>query len=139
MAEAKRLVVAENMTYAQAAEATGVPVSTIQKTGAREDWMGQRQTRASYDATVGMLKAAALKKAMASMDPQDIYAWQAIEKAYPEHRRRSKDDPQVRMAVAVEIIEELVTFLGQNDRNALASVQPLIQPFAAHLEGKWAA
>ncbi len=146
--EAKRLVVADGYSYAQAATATGIPLSTIQKWAAAEAWQKQRETSMSYGATVRAMKANVLAQLVTmSADPasdknqlaQLSHAWRNLESAYPEHRYDKKADPKVRLDVAAEVIEKLVAYLGKHDRNALTAVQPHIAPFAQEWEANAAA
>lgn len=138
--EAKRLVIDEGFTYAQAADATGIPVSTLQKRGAAEDWQGQRQSAASYSAQTRALKVALLQDAAATKDPQKVYAWSVMEKAFPEHRYvKGTDDAGTRLAVGAEVIEALVEHLDQEDRPALTKLAPHLQSFAARWEKRCAA
>ena len=58
MAEARRLVVQEGATYAEASTATGIPLATLQKRAATEEWQGQRDSSMSYDAQMRAIKAA---------------------------------------------------------------------------------
>jgi hypothetical protein len=146
-AEARRLVVQEGATYAAAAEATGLPLRTVQKRAGREGWQGAREVGVSYAATAKALKAALLDRAMretADGDPnkaaQLIFAWKQAESAFPEHRYSpAQTTPAARLAVASEVLGELVAWLEVHDRVALATVGAVLQPFAAHLEAAWAA
>ena len=139
-AEAKRLVLAEGFTYAEAADATGVSRSTLQKRASREGWQDQKRTNTSYAATVRRLKAHLLDKAeKAVLDkpelaPQLVYAWKGVEQAYPEHRYAPGDsDPRAQLAIAEMVITELVDFLD-DDRAALAKLTPHLRDFAQHIE-----
>jgi len=145
-AEARRLVVAENYTYEEVANALNLPVSTIQKRAAREGWQDQRQASFGYAQTVRRLKALALQKALAAIEAAEsaddigkatqlLYAWQKTEQAYPEHRYVEQEvDPRLHLRVGLEVVEELVSFLVEVDRAALAAIQPHLVPFAQRLE-----
>ncbi len=139
--EARRLVVQERHTYAQAADATGLSVSTLQKRAAQERWQDQRRTASSYSDQVRALKVAALEQALRDPgDPQKLYAWQQLEKAWPEHRYAQEDeDPKVRLRIALEILEELVSFLGEVSPTALEALRPHLRPFGEKLEERYAA
>jgi|GEM_PF-3671223 len=140
-AEAKRLVVAEGYTYAQASEAAGLPKSTVQKRATRERWQDQKRTNTSYAATVRKLKSQLLEKAVAAAEgdkpelaPQLVYAWKQAEQAYPEHRYAPGEaDPRAQLAVAEMVLTELVEFL-EDDRAALAKLVPHLRDFAQHIE-----
>lgn len=141
--EAHRLVVHEGWSYTDAANATGIPISTLQKRAANEDWQGSRSTQMSYAAQIRSLKSGLLTKALAAMetDPaaaaQLVYAWKQAEATYPEHRYGTqKDDPKVRLAIGVELLDELVTFLGKVDRELLTRLTPRLPDFAKALEAR---
>jgi hypothetical protein len=133
--EARRLVVAEGYTYEEAAEATGIPASTLQKRGCAENWMDQRAHSMSYAASIRALKVKLLEKATASRDPQDVFAWRQVETAWPEHRYQpAQADPRARLALVLELLDELVNYLAEQAPDALAALRPHIAPFSAHLE-----
>lgn len=143
--EARRLVTHEGASYVEAAAATGIPISTLEKRAASERWQDQRDTQMSYAAQIRALKAGLLQKALDAMaagqDPTQItFAWKQAESAYPEHRYvPTKEDPKVRIRVAVEVVEELVAYLTETDRNALMVLQGHIEPFGRRLEAKYGA
>lgn len=131
---ARRLVVGEGATYAEAAEATGIPLSTLQKRAAAENWQKEREHALSYAAQVKLLKQKALDKALASGDPQDMYAWQKIEAAWPEHRYTAKADPRLRLQVGAEVLQLVVDVLTELAPNALAEIEPHIPALGAAWE-----
>jgi hypothetical protein len=136
---ARDLVVRGGQTYAEVAAATGLPLSTVQKRAARENWKAEADTATDYSARVRALKNKALDAALAGNDPQLFYAWQAMERAWPEHRYTRAQNPAERREVAATVVEQLVAYLADVDRNVLAALQPHILPFAKHLEVTWAA
>lgn len=139
--EARRLVVQEKYSYAQAAASTGIPVSSLQKRAAAERWQDQRETASTYADQVKRLKVAALREALASPgDPQKLYAWQQLEKAWPEHRyHQEQTDPRLKLTIALEVLEELAGFLAEVSPVALAALQPHLAPFGTRLEERYAA
>jgi len=144
--EARRLVVHEGASYAEAAAATGLPVSTVEKWGAADRWQDERNTQMSYGAQIRALKAGLLKRAMEAVeaggDPtQIVFAWKQAEAAYPEHRYAAvaKEDPKLRTRIAIEVVEELVAYLSETDRNALMVMQGHVEPFGRRLEAKYGA
>lgn len=150
-AEARRLVVSESFTYEQAAKELGLPLSTVQKRAAREGWQDQRAASFGYGQTVRRLKVLALEKALKGVEEAEtaddvakatqlLYAWQKTEQAYPEHRYAEVEaDPKLLLKVGLEVVEQLVTFLVERDRSALAALQPHLTPFAQQLEARHAA
>lgn len=141
MAEARRLVVQEGHSYAEASAATGIPESTLQKRGAAEGWMGQRQAATSYGDQVRALKAAALTAAKADpTNTQLLFAWERLERAWPEHRyHQEQSDPGLKLRLALEMLEELAAFLAEVSPAALAALQPHLTPFGARLQERYAA
>ena len=145
-AEARRLVVHEAATYPDAATATGIPVSTIQKRAAAEGWQADRDTQGSYSAQIRSLKAKLLERALAAAsdpslgDPsQLVFAWKQAEAAFPEHRYRpQQDDPKARLTVMLDVVDELVAYLTDVDRNALTALAPHIVKFGEQFKAKHA-
>lgn len=145
-AEARRLVVQERQSYAVVAEATGLPLSTLQKRAAKERWMDQQEVSFGYDQTVKSLKSLALKRAYAAFESakdgdellkasQVLYAWKTAEQAFPEHRyTQVAEDPKARLAIQLETLELFVEHLTEHDRSALAVLQPHIVRLGERLE-----
>ena len=142
-AQARRLVVA-GASYEEAAAETGVPVSTLQKVGAREGWTKQRSTAADYLANAAAMKRLMMERCMAALaeatDTASLTAANqlhqqllAMEKAFPEYRYgEQRADPKVRLGVAMEALELLVgEYLATRDRNAITALAPHITGFAA--------
>lgn len=142
--EARRLVVAEGYTYAQAAEATGIPRDTLTKWGGAEGWMDQRKAGMSYTAQVRAMKAKLMTQITdlgaeprnAQAVAQLIHAWKSLETAYPEHRYDRKADPRIRRDIGGEFLTFLVEFLGERDRNAVTAIEPHIEALAAAWEDR---
>lgn len=147
--EARRLVVSEECSYAQAAEATGISLSSIQKRAGAEGWQGQRDIAMSYTQQVRGMKAALLAKLVRLTQAEDAdanqiasltNAWTAQERAYPEHRyTQQKEDPQLRTSIAIEVLEEVVSYFRDADANLLAKLGPHIRPITTRLQKKYAA
>lgn len=140
MEEARRLVVREGYTYAQAAEATGIPASTLQKRGSAEQWGDQKGVETSYRETIRRLKSGLLDQAMKVIADggdatQIVHAWRSAETAFPEHRYDQKADPKALLGVQVDTVRRFVEYLGEHDRNACAGIEKHIEPFIAELAG----
>lgn len=145
-AEARRLVVQERQPYAVVAADLGLPLSTLQKRAARERWMDQQEASFGYDQVARRLKSITLRKALDAIEGADgadelvkasqaLYAWKAAEQAFPEHRyTKPSEDPQARLAIQLGTLELLVEHLTENDRAALAALQPHIVRLAERLE-----
>lgn len=143
MAEARRLVVEDGQTYAQAAEAVGIPLSTIQKAASREEWQKGREGALSYGQSVKRVKALALAKAIASLESGQgdtvglLNAWRALETAYPESRYAKGLAPGEMRDLIGHVVMEIVEFLSNTDRNALTALAPHIRALGVWLEEKF--
>lgn len=82
---AKEQYVTEGRTYDQVAESTGVSVAQLKRWGKEEDWTGARReyrdALSSIKRDTVKLRAKLVKAALATGDPQSVYAFAAIEKA----------------------------------------------------------
>lgn len=138
--EARRLVVREGWTYAQAADATGIPASTLQKRGSAEEWGKQKGVETSYRDTIRRLKSGLLDQALKAIEDggdatQIVHAWRSAETAFPEHRYDQKADPKALLGAQVDTVRRLVEYLGEHDRNACAALEPHVEAFVAELAG----
>lgn len=138
---ARRLVTGEGRTYAEASAETGIPESTLQKRAAKEDWQRQRGQSETYIAGMRALKVAMhcnlTKRVEAGekIDPQELYALIQLERAIPEHRyQTAREDPKARLAVAINLLDELVDYLAEQAPDVLAGLRPHINPFSRRLE-----
>lgn len=133
---ARRLVVDEKQSYADAAAATGIPLSTLQKRAAAENWQQQRQQVADYGATCRAIRAAlaqeALKAVQAGANP-GVYI-DALHKADRLAARGSTIDPRARLQAGAELLELVVAFLAEEAPAALKVLEPHLQPIAARWE-----
>lgn len=133
---ARRMVVEDGSTYDQVVERTGISLSAVQKRAAEEGWKDQRDrfvsSAAEYKQKVTLLKGRYLDKALESGDPQDVHAWQAIEKAYPEHRYGALGEAERRALVAA-FIEAQVSYLASTVPDLLGELQGHIRPMVEHI------
>lgn len=140
---AKRIVVGGG-TYQEAADATGIPLSTLQKTGARDGWQGQRTTAATYLDTAAAHKRLLMERSLALLQeaksPAEVTAavqanqqLLAMEKAFPEYRYGQEQavTPGAKLQAATQVLGELVEYLGQHDRNACAAIERHVEGFVA--------
>jgi hypothetical protein len=135
--EARRLVTAEGASYADAAQACGLALSTLQKRAAQEQWQAQRSSGQSYLDTMRAIKAklAVTIAGQENPDPQSLFALTRLEASFPEHRYQPQvADPQARRAVVLEVLDSLVTYLGDHAPDVLAAIRPHLAPFASTLE-----
>lgn len=127
----RHLVVEDGMTLSAAAEEVGIPLSTVEKRAAREDWTElreeARQQAQSYRARVYRLKNKLLNSAIESGDVQKAQAWRSVESAYPEKTYAGVSDAQKRHLVGF-FVTRLVGYLNEH----APSLSPLLQD---HLEG----
>lgn len=142
-----RLVIHEGYSYSRAAEQAGISVSSVEKRAADERWQDQKRGATSYSATVRELKVLTAQKALEALQNSDHgLAIQLsdrvrnLESAFPELRvQRSKDDPQLRREVLLEVLEGLSEYLSERDRAALAAFEPHFTAFAEWMEARDAA
>lgn len=105
---AEALYIVDGLTYAQTAEQIGVSEATVKKWGADEGWFGRRREyrRAQMEIkrdTVA-LRAGLIKKAMESLDPQDVYAVARLERAASAATiRASLEGPETPPRITAEI------------------------------------
>lgn len=141
---AKRMVVSEGATYAEAAEASGIPVSTLQKRAAADEWQGQRSTVGSYIAQIRAIKSEMLADIQGTSPGADktqkIFALVQLEKAYPEHRYTPPvEDPELKKRIALEVLELLATYLEGTDRTAFEKLRGHFLVFGKQLEARYGA
>lgn len=81
---AKELYVIEGFTFEEVSEQTKVPVGTLKRWAKEEEWQRKREEyqadRQGFKESLGELRDLMLKKALGSLDPQDIYPLVALEK-----------------------------------------------------------
>lgn len=135
--EARRLVVSEGWTYAEAAAATGLSKSSVEKRGAEEGWQEEKDVAESFISMMLRTKRLMGKEITRAAElgedvSQRTFALIQMERAYPEHRyapQAKGDDPELRKAVMLETIEAFVAYLDRTDRNALTAVQGHLKVF----------
>ena len=147
--EARRLVVEEGCSYAEAAQVTGIPESTIQKRAAAEMWQAMRGGSMTYMAQVRALKAAMLARLIRmSADPQTpamelsqvLASWTNLERTCPEHKYApAESDPRQTLTARMEAMDALVQHLEKTDTNALGVLAPHIRGFITAEERRLAA
>lgn len=138
--EARRLVTAEGASYAEAAQAVGIPLATLQKRAATEGWQDQRVGKASFTASMRALKAAMLSNLQSKVAANEISgddvikqtaALARLESAFPEHRYANEGlTPAARRAVGAELLELLVNYLADKDPVVLEAFRPHLIPVA---------
>lgn len=146
---ARTLVVHEHMTYADASVASGIPVDTLKKWGAAEGWQKERDSSMSYANNVRAIKLALMQRVQSGLaDPETdnaaltqlVFAWQKAEQAFPEHRyTQQKEDPQLKIQVALEVLEEVYAYFRETDTNVLAKFQGHTVALAKRMETKFGA
>lgn len=148
--EAYRLVVHEGASYADAADATGIPISTIQKRAASEEWRNQRTTTMSYGSQVELAKSRSLQNLLDGMSAEPSLSaddlvklasiWRGIESAYPTHRYQpAEEDPEAKLRIAMEVMEFFWAYFAEVDTNLLAALRGHALTIAERLEARYAA
>jgi hypothetical protein len=144
---AEELYIVDGLTYDLVAERTGVSVSQLQRWGTEGNWLERkreyRQAFADIRRNTITLRQKLIKKAVASLDPQDVYAVARLEKAaaaskqntgHPDGDCLSSGDP-VRIkspADAVDALNEVIerklaAMLTRPDQVNLANVKNIKQ------------
>ncbi|MBU1193975.1 MAG: hypothetical protein KKE62_01920 [Proteobacteria bacterium] len=143
---AKEQFVTEGRTYDYVAESTGVSVSQLKRWGLDEDWTGARkeyrEALSSIKRDSVLLRSKLVKAALATGDPQQVYAWAAVEKAVAATRKSSDSDtavsapeklknintPEDAVAALQEVVElKLNKMLAQPDILQLSQIRELKQ------------
>lgn len=134
------LVVRDGATYAEAAEATGIGLSAMQKKGRDQQWLAEQrqhqETAEEYRRSIFRLKLSAAKKAMDDGDPQAVHALTALERAFPEYRYRPDDtglDPRVKRELVVQAVEAVVGYLEREAPSVLHVLRPYLRPMTAEV------
>lgn len=82
--DAYNLYVTDGLTYEQVAKRTGVSLSQVKRWGQAENWADAkreyRHALQSIKRDTVKLRASLLKNALSSKDPQDVYAFAALER-----------------------------------------------------------
>lgn len=114
---AKELYIIEGLTFEQDAEQTKVPVATLKRWAAKEDWQRKREEylaeRQNFKEGLAGLRDKMLEKALKSMDPQDIYPLVALEKLLAS-RTRTADAGLDEEADKKMTPEELLKYIREN-------------------------
>lgn len=95
---AEDLYVTEGLTYDQVSKAVEVSVSTLKRWGRERGWKEARKEHRADQRSVRRLqvklRAAWLRKAVSSEDPQAVYAYAAIEKALSAGKKAAPVEPE---------------------------------------------
>lgn len=122
----REAVVSDGLTLAAAAERVGIPVSTVEKRAAREEWARQRDEARmharSYRTRVYQLKNKLLDAALESGEVQPTQTWQAVERAFPEKTYAGITEPQKRQLIGV-FINVMVRHLGETAPSLLPELE----------------
>ncbi|HNC96313.1 MAG TPA: hypothetical protein PKW90_09340, partial [Myxococcota bacterium] len=134
-----RRLVTEGKTYADAAAATGIPLSTIQKRAGEEKWQANKgAAKVSYAETAKLLKQdlleAVLKARQDGVGANEVAtllaSWEKVERVFPERYYAAQaEDPRQRLELALEMLEEWVEFLGEVDPDLLTRIQGRARTF----------
>jgi predicted DNA-binding protein (UPF0251 family) len=146
--EARRLVVEEGLTYAEAADRVGLSVRWVETLASRESWQTARQKHLNithtYQQQIRQLKAAALERAVKLLTEEPdtpeadraVRQWSGLEARYPEHRYGDDGDEQAeaRRRGRLEGLELMVGFLAEHDPAALGALEPHLDALAVLIE-----
>lgn len=137
---ARQLVVDDRLSYAEVAERTGIPLSTLQKRAGAEQWRSQRQDGLDYIEGLKALKRRELKKLLAAPETADIsqqiHALRGLEAVCPEHRYGEKAGITYaqRLEVAADVMRVVTDYLADNDPWLLGKLKAHLDPITNALE-----
>lgn len=121
--EAAGLYIEGGMTYEAVAAETGVSKTQIVRWASEGEW---RARRAEYRAALSgiqrdtvHLRQSLVKKAMESLDPQDIYALTRLESLAVRNRPERAEAPVDRPAMFLESLQFIAETLKEIDPEAL--------------------
>jgi hypothetical protein len=114
---AEELYVVDGCTYDQVAEATGVSVSQLKRWGAEGDWSGRRrqyrQDLAEIRRNMVTLRRELIRKALTSLDPQDIYAIGSLETVAARAAKQEEAPPPAEISMEIHTPADAVKALEQ--------------------------
>lgn len=133
---ARRLVIDEGRSYAEAATLAGLPLSTLQKRAADERWRDQRKTAVDYGVLCRQLRAKLAERALTAITQGESPAAHidALFKADRLAARGSTVDPKVRLLAGAELLELVVNVLAAEAPAALNLLNPHLETIARRWE-----
>lgn len=122
--QAEELYVVDGLTFEQVAQRTGVSATQLKNWSAAEKWREKRQEyRASLKdikSNMAKMRSALARKAVQSLDPQDIYAFVRLEKIAGKGDRTALDGAQIdKPAFFLESLEFIAGILKEKDPEGL--------------------
>lgn len=110
---AEELYIVEGYTFEQAAAATGVSESQLKRWSAEDNWGDRkkeyRQALGEIRRNTVLLRKKLIAQALASGEPQDVYAAARLEAVYIRGRAKDQEGSQPGMAVPQEEAREIKT------------------------------
>lgn len=120
--DAYNLYVTDGLTYEQVAQRTGVSLSQLKRWGQAEGWAEAkkeyREALAGIRRDTVKLRAGLLKKALDSKEPQDVYAFAAIERVEASRKSGSVDH----VPVSQEKLKSI-----QTPQDAVSALQEVVE------------
>lgn len=120
--DAYNLYVTDGLTYEQVAQRTGVSLSQLKRWGQAEGWADAkkeyREALAGIRRDTVKLRAGLLKKALDSKEPQDVYAFAAIERVEASRKSGSVDH----VPVSQEKLKSI-----QTPQDAVSALQEVVE------------
>jgi len=108
---AKALYIRERKTFSFVAKRVGIPEGTIKRRAAKEEWRATREGMDRYRFLVEELKVHAIRKAIKTPSADNINAWAAIERAYPE---KTYGGEALKREEAIQVFDSFSIFLSEN-------------------------
>lgn len=129
---ARFYVVEQGATYAEAANASGIPLSTLQKRASDEGWQSERKTNNDYGALARAIRLKLAERTMEALEKGEHPAGHldALTKADRLASRGTTVDPRVRLSAGLEMLELVVTTLREHAPATLGVLQPLLERIA---------
>ena len=137
---AEELYVVDGLTFEQTAKETGVSVTQLKNWSGAEGWRDKREeyrvNKQSIRSTVTKLRKQLATDALATSDPQKVFAFIRLEALAGRQERKSEDAPKIdRPALFLEDLEFIAGILKDQDPEGLKtlakSFDVLIEQFKA--------
>jgi len=138
--KAEELYIVDGLTFEQVALETGVSVTQLKNWSAAEGWRGKREeyrtARRDIRKTTVDLRKKLASEALASGDPQKVYAFIRLEALAGRQEKKVDEAPKIdRPALFLEHLEFIASVLKDGDPEGLkvlaANFDPLIERFKA--------
>lgn len=129
---ARELYVESGLTFEQVSGETGISLSHIKRWAKEGSWSKEKEEFESetleLHAQVQKLKVKLTREALATVDPQKIYALASLMRA--SSIKKNHQGGEDKAALFLEFMGDLVDYLREKDPESLRYLQPHIRSFA---------